>query len=233
MRFIQTRNTLTAALALTTALPAMAQEVNVYSYRQPELIQPLMDAFTEETGIAVNVALAEGEAQAREALQDELEKRSRQALVATIDEMQNAVESSSREKRPCQSRLVPASYRIIVENTGAERLRDIAVGIADTQTIYEPISPSVSLKPGQQLSFITMVEPKLRDVWDRRFTRLEPDATNQNWRHWFNNVLAETPTSIKVTLPGPRQCLGSCINTKREAHVTAPQSLADPYQWAL
>ena len=50
------KTSIAALLALTTALPAMAQEVNVYSYRQPELIQPLMDAFTEETGIAVNVA---------------------------------------------------------------------------------------------------------------------------------------------------------------------------------
>ncbi|WP_239520903.1 Fe(3+) ABC transporter substrate-binding protein [Pseudooceanicola aestuarii] len=43
-------------LAGLTALPAMAQEVNLYSYRQPELLKPLTDAFTEETGIAVNVA---------------------------------------------------------------------------------------------------------------------------------------------------------------------------------
>ncbi|MFN3259917.1 MAG: Fe(3+) ABC transporter substrate-binding protein [Pikeienuella sp.] len=36
------------------AAPAMAAEVNVYSYRQPELIAPLTEAFTKETGIAVN-----------------------------------------------------------------------------------------------------------------------------------------------------------------------------------
>ncbi|WP_454748748.1 Fe(3+) ABC transporter substrate-binding protein [Ciceribacter selenitireducens] len=35
---------------------AMADgEVNIYSYRQPELIQPLIDAFTAETGIEANV----------------------------------------------------------------------------------------------------------------------------------------------------------------------------------
>ncbi len=47
------RTTLLATLALTT--PALA-EVNIYSYRQPELIQPLMDRFTEQTGIPVNIA---------------------------------------------------------------------------------------------------------------------------------------------------------------------------------
>ena len=45
---------LVASVALP-ALPALA-EVNVYSYRQPQLIQPLVDAFTAETGIEVNIA---------------------------------------------------------------------------------------------------------------------------------------------------------------------------------
>lgn len=49
------RTVLLAALAGATALPAMA-EVNIYSYRQPELIEPLLNGFTEKTGIETNVA---------------------------------------------------------------------------------------------------------------------------------------------------------------------------------
>lgn len=49
---------LTTAIA-TLPLAALADEVNVYSYRQPELIRPLTDAFTEKTGIEVNVAFLE------------------------------------------------------------------------------------------------------------------------------------------------------------------------------
>ena len=45
-----------ALCALTLASTAVAQEVNVYSYREPALIQPLMDAFTAQTDVAVNVA---------------------------------------------------------------------------------------------------------------------------------------------------------------------------------
>jgi iron(III) transport system substrate-binding protein len=37
---------------------AGAGEVNVYTYREPELIKPLFEAFTAETGIAVNVIFA-------------------------------------------------------------------------------------------------------------------------------------------------------------------------------
>ncbi|RJL06960.1 Fe(3+) ABC transporter substrate-binding protein [Paracoccus aestuarii] len=48
-----------ASLMTATALPALAQEVNVYSHRQPELIQPLIDAFTAETGIRVNLAFVD------------------------------------------------------------------------------------------------------------------------------------------------------------------------------
>ena len=44
--------TLAATPALTDEVPG---EVNVYTSRQPELIQPIFDAFTAETGIEVNV----------------------------------------------------------------------------------------------------------------------------------------------------------------------------------
>ncbi len=50
---------LLSALAMVAALPVLADEVNVYSHRQPELVQPLFDAFTKETGIEVNVAFVD------------------------------------------------------------------------------------------------------------------------------------------------------------------------------
>ena len=52
----------TAALLCFTAFaasPASADgEVNVYTYRETKLIQPLFDAFTKDTGIKVNVVSA-------------------------------------------------------------------------------------------------------------------------------------------------------------------------------
>lgn len=49
-----------AVALVTLVLPAAAgaAEVNLYSYRQPFLMKPLLDAFTAETGIKVNVVYA-------------------------------------------------------------------------------------------------------------------------------------------------------------------------------
>ena len=74
-----TRLTLLATLA---ASPALAQEVNVYSYRQPELLAPLTEAFEKKTGIRVNVAHMEKGMVER--LQAE-GKRSPADLVFTVD----------------------------------------------------------------------------------------------------------------------------------------------------
>lgn len=53
------RLALLATAATALAAPVLADEVNVYSHRQPELVQPLFDAFTAETGIPVNVAFVD------------------------------------------------------------------------------------------------------------------------------------------------------------------------------
>jgi iron(III) transport system substrate-binding protein len=49
---------LLATVASAAGLPALA-DVNVYTTREPALIQPVIDAFTAETGIAVNLAFME------------------------------------------------------------------------------------------------------------------------------------------------------------------------------
>lgn len=49
-----------ALVALTAAATTtLADEVNVYSYRQPELIKPLIDAFEEKSGNVVNTVFLE------------------------------------------------------------------------------------------------------------------------------------------------------------------------------
>ena len=48
----------TALMAAAGSALAQSGEVNVYTYRESKLIQPLFDAFTKDTGIKVNVISA-------------------------------------------------------------------------------------------------------------------------------------------------------------------------------
>ena len=52
------RSLLLVTMASAAGLPAFA-DVNVYTTREPALIQPVIDAFTAETGIAVNLSFME------------------------------------------------------------------------------------------------------------------------------------------------------------------------------
>ena len=56
------RNTTISFLALATSLVAVSVhaggEVNLYSYRQPFLIEPMLEEFTKQTGTKVNVVFA-------------------------------------------------------------------------------------------------------------------------------------------------------------------------------
>lgn len=57
MRFVQ--NAFIATLLVISSMAVSAsEEVNVYSYRQPFLVEPLFQGFTDATGIKVNVVFA-------------------------------------------------------------------------------------------------------------------------------------------------------------------------------
>lgn len=102
-----------AAASLAAPFASAAEgDVNVYSYRQPELIKPLMDAFTEETGIKVNVVFAE------KGIAQRLEREGRNSpadVVLTVDiarldelvqmDLTQAADSETLEEN------IPAEYR--------------------------------------------------------------------------------------------------------------------------
>ena len=103
---------LTALLLVGAATQIVAQEVNVYSSRQPELIDPLLAAFTEKTGIPVNsVYISEGMLERLKAEGD----RSPADLVLTVDIARLADLVNNGVTQPVTSEVlqeqIPAEFR--------------------------------------------------------------------------------------------------------------------------
>ncbi len=100
------------ALIFASALPARADEVNVYSYRQPELVKPIFEAFTKASGIKVNVVFL------NKGLVEKLVaegKRSPADVVLTVDIARLSAIVNAGVTQPVSSDIlnanIPAKYR--------------------------------------------------------------------------------------------------------------------------
>jgi iron(III) transport system substrate-binding protein len=107
------RALLAAALTVVaTAAAAQSGEVNVYSYREQKLIQPLLDAFTKDTGIKVNVVSASSGLEQRIKTEG---ANSPADLLLTVDiaRLQDAVNAGIAQpiKSAVIDKAIPAQYR--------------------------------------------------------------------------------------------------------------------------
>ena len=99
-------------MAAGTAALAQSGEVNVYTYRETKLIQPLFDAFTKETGVKVNVTSASSGLEQRIKAEG---KDSPADILLTVDigRIDDAVKAEITQ--PINSatidKVVPAQYR--------------------------------------------------------------------------------------------------------------------------
>ena len=99
------------ALAATTSAHADG-EVNIYSYRQPELIAPLLDAFTKESGIKTNVLFLD------KGLEERIEAEGRNSpadVILSVDISKVVVASEKGITQPLDdpriTANIPAQYR--------------------------------------------------------------------------------------------------------------------------
>lgn len=101
-----------ASMIAATAGAAAAEEVNVYSYRQPFLVEPLFKAFEAESGVKVNVLFA------NKGLVERLEAEGRNTpgdLVFTVDIGRLNDVKAAGVTQPVESDVltasIPAQYR--------------------------------------------------------------------------------------------------------------------------
>lgn len=141
---------LLAAALCSTALPALAEEVNIYSHRQPELIQPLVDAFTKETGITVNVAFVDKGMVERLVAEGD---RSPADLVLTVDiaRLMQVVEAGVTQ--PVQSDVLEANIPAEFRDAG-----DQWFGLtARARIIY---ASKDRVEPGEVTTYEDLADPK-------------------------------------------------------------------------
>jgi iron(III) transport system substrate-binding protein len=108
------RTAVAASAIVAGAAPALAQsgDVNVYTYRESKLIQPLFEAFTKDTGIKVNVISASSGLEQR--IKTEGQNSPADVLLTVdIGRLEEAVQAGITQpiKSEALDKVIPPQYR--------------------------------------------------------------------------------------------------------------------------
>jgi iron(III) transport system substrate-binding protein len=177
--------------------PAHAQgELNLYSYRESKLIQPLLGAFTQDTGIKVNVISAANGLEQRIKTEG-LHSPADVLLAVDISRLEDAIQAGITA--PIQSKLVdavvPAQYRDPEGHWSAVALRARVVyasrdRVAQSDITYEELADpkwkgKICIRSGQHMynnALFAAVIAKLGE------------AKAEDWLTGLKNNLAQKPS---------------------------------------
>ena len=138
---------LTACLAAT---PALAVDVNIYSYNQSERLQPLLDAFTAATGIDVNIVYVDTGLVNRLQIEG---KRSPADIVMTVDISRLAEMAEGGVLQPVE---IPAVDEAIPPEFRDPAHRWFAVSMR-ARVVY---SAKDRVSPGEVTTYEDLADPK-------------------------------------------------------------------------
>nr|WP_245542669.1 Fe(3+) ABC transporter substrate-binding protein [Psychromonas ossibalaenae] len=140
-----------AALSLSS-FTTFADEVNVYSFRQPFLIEPIMEKFTAQTGIKVNILFAKKGLIERVKREGELSPAD---LVLTTD-------ISRLMKLTDQDLTQPVDSKVLSENIPAQYRDPGQHWFALTTRVRNIYSSSERIGPAAEISYLDLASPEFK-----------------------------------------------------------------------
>ncbi len=227
-----------SALAAATPAPSAAEEVNLYSYRQAYLIEPILDAFTEETGIKVNVVYAEKGILER--LQAEgANSPADVVLAADVGALNDMVEAGVLQpvSSPILEQTIPAQYRhpeglwyglttrgrVIV----ASKDRVDEDEIATYEDLADPrFKDRVCTRSGKHVYMVSLIAAKIAH---------DGEEKAEEWLRGVRDNLAQKPqgndrAQIKAIYEGA--CDVAVVNTYYLGHLATTTEEPEQNQWA-
>ncbi len=186
--------------------------------------------------ITITTAAGMAEDELRDRLQDEIEKRSRQALLQAADELaeQRAAEG---KKALCQPTYFHGVYKVTVQNTGNEAVENLPV-TANAEPVYLDRTWTVDLDPGESLTLVAVAAPRLPNG-PYSHPLLPPGKRyDEDMSRWWNDIAYDEEVEIEVTLPGALKCLGGdpssrfCDQEFYTAHRSPAQPVTEKYAFS-
>mgnify|MGYP006075770443 CR=1 FL=1 len=224
-------------ILLMTYQTSSAKEVNIYSYRQPYLIEPMLDKFTADTGIEVNV-LFSGKGLVDKMVQEGTSSPADVLLTVDIGRLSDAVNSgvSQSINSDVITRNIPAEYRDPdghwIGLTSRARVVYASVDRVEQDSItYEELADpkwagKICIRSGQNAYNIALIASMITHHG-------EADAIK--WLKGLKSNLARTPSGndrgqVKAIYSG--ECDISVGNTYYMAKMRVNEKEPEQKEWA-
>jgi len=224
-------------ILLMTYQTSSAKEVNIYSYRQPYLIEPMLDKFTADTGIEVNV-LFSGKGLVDKMVQEGTSSPADVLLTVDIGRLSDAVNSgvSQSINSDVITRNIPAEYRDPdghwIGLTSRARVVYASVDRVEQDSItYEELADpkwagKICIRSGQNAYNIALIASMITHHG-------EADAIK--WLKELKSNLARTPSGndrgqVKAIYSG--ECDISVGNTYYMAKMRVNEKESEQKEWA-
>ncbi|WP_419909494.1 hypothetical protein [Hoeflea sp.] len=201
---------------------------------------PTADLATNVGNLAVDItiqtAAGMAEDELRERLEEEIEKRSRQALLQAADELEEQL-SSSGKGALCDPTYFHGVYKLTVRNTGDESYEGLQIG-ANAAPVYLDRTWSVDLKAGEETTLVAVATPRLPNGPYSHPLLPPGKRAEEDMGRWWNDIVYDEEVEIEVTLPGARKCLGGdpssqfCEQQYFTAHRSPPQLVTEGYRFS-
>ena len=227
-----------AAAVAAAPAPAAAEAVSLYSYRQAFLIQPILDAFTEETGIKVNAVYAE------KGILERLKAEGANSpadlvLAADVGALNDMVEAGVLQpvSSPILEETIPAQYRhpdglwyglttrgrVIV----ASRDRVGAEELSAYEDLADPrFKGRVCSRSGKHVYMVSLIASMIAQ---------DGEEKTEEWLRGVRDNLAQKPqgndrAQIKAVYEGA--CDVAIVNTYYLGHLATTTEEPEQNEWA-
>ncbi len=200
---------------------------------------PAADLATNVGNLAADITIEAAanmtEDELRNRLEQEIEKRSRDAILAAANEMQKQ-NAASGEGKLCTGESFHPVYKVTVVNAGNRDEPNVEIN-AHAWPVYRGKNWKTSMRRGEQLTLVAVGSPILPGGPFSAPLLTSKQRFDEDIENWYSDVLFRKNPKISVDVTGALHCLGGdptsqfCERKMKNLHTSAPQKVTSAYSF--
>ena len=175
-------------------------------------------------------------AELRKRLEQEIEKRSHDAILAAANEMQRQL-AESGEGKLCEGKSFHPVFKVTVVNKGNKDEPNVEIN-ASASPVYRGGNWNIAMRRGEELTLVGVGEPRLPHGPYSAPLLTTKQRFDEDSERWYRDVLFQTEAVLSVDVTGALVCLGGdpssafCDREMVNLHRSAPQRVTSPYSFS-